>query len=248
MKKCSNPNCDSSFIYGDNRAECPFCHSSLVDNNSFPEDLVQAIHVPDEVLQEADISEPQSSPFIQQRNTFMECHGRIVEIDHHEVFNSRWHKVFNALVRGEPYQFAHQTAEYTIRVEEITDEYPTEITDFCLYGNYLGRIQIGDEVVIKAKSCNDRRVVKSIYNNTTSSRVKPGFQIPAEIIRAVAVLGIIVLAALISFMIWLIRSGALANAVSAAIAAISPVLVSGVGASYAFKKVFPARKIIRRKH
>lgn len=66
-------------------------------------------------------------------------------------FTAGAHKLFNALVRGEPYQFAHQTLEYTVRVEPITDGVPSEVTDFCLYGNCLGRIQIGDEVRIRAK-------------------------------------------------------------------------------------------------
>ena len=66
------------------------------------------------------------------------CTGRVLELDHQAVFYSRAHKLFNALVRGEPYQFAHQTLEYTVRVEPITDRVPSEVTDFCLYGNCRG--------------------------------------------------------------------------------------------------------------
>ena len=77
--------------------------------------------------------------------------------------------MFNTIVRGEPYQFAHQTVEYTIRVENIANGISTEVTDFCLYGNYMGRLQVGDEVIVKARNLRDRRVIKSIYNQTTSS-------------------------------------------------------------------------------
>lgn len=30
MKRCTNPNCESSFLFGNNRTNCPFCHSPLV--------------------------------------------------------------------------------------------------------------------------------------------------------------------------------------------------------------------------
>lgn len=33
MKICSNPNCESSFLFGDNKTTCPFCHAPLIDNN-----------------------------------------------------------------------------------------------------------------------------------------------------------------------------------------------------------------------
>lgn len=41
-------------------------------------------------------------------------------------------------------------------------------------------MQVGDEVQIKAKNLKHRRVVKSIYNRTTDTTVKPGFQIPGH--------------------------------------------------------------------
>lgn len=83
MKRCANPNCDFAFLYGDDKMVCPFCHSELVSNM---ENAVQ---------------------FIQEHLGTMECHGRIVEIDHQELFNSKRLKLINTIFRGEPYQFAH---------------------------------------------------------------------------------------------------------------------------------------------
>ena len=32
MKRCPNPNCDSTFLYSNEKTICPFCHSPLVEN------------------------------------------------------------------------------------------------------------------------------------------------------------------------------------------------------------------------
>ena len=160
MKRCSNPNCDSAFLYGEDKEVCPFCHSELVHN------LDNAvIHLqPADRIPGLEPVRNQAAQFIHENLSTMECHGRIVEIDHQELFNSKRLKLINTIFRGEPYQFAHQTIEYTIRVESLSDDYPPEVRDFCLYGSYLGRMQVGDEVQIKAKNLKHRRIVKSIYN------------------------------------------------------------------------------------
>lgn len=221
MKKCSNPNCDSAFLYGEDKTVCPFCHSVLVHNI---ENTTVHLQPADRIL----VIEPvrdQAVQFIQEHFGTMECYGRIVEIDHQELFNSKRLKLINTIFRGEPYQFAHQTIEYTIRVESLTDNYPAEVRDFCMYGSYLGRIQVGDEVVIKAKNLKYRRMVKSIYNRTTDTVVKPGFQIPAILVRIPIAIFSLLLVAVMCSIVWMVESGAAAIVLIALLTALIPIVI-----------------------
>lgn len=240
MKRCPNTNCESDFLFGNDRIACPFCHSALVDisaaNQTRPAILVADqldIHVPaDEPI----------VPFTTQRLGRMTCRGRIVEIDRQELFVGKFHKLINSLFRGEPYQFAHQTIEYTIRVENISDGMADEITDFCLYGNYLGRLQVGDEVDIRAKSRGNRRVLTALYNRTTSSEVRPGFQIPAwEIRMGFACLGLTIYA-LVAGIISLFTSGAIAAGFWAIVNELMPLLIIVGGLWLMVRSVFPKRR------
>lgn len=221
MKKCSNPNCDSAFLYGEDKTVCPFCHSALVHNI---ENTIVHLQPADRIP----VVEPvrdQAVQFIQEHFGTMECHGRVIEIDHQELFNSKRLKLINTIFRGEPYQFAHQTIEYTIRVESLTDNYPAEVRDFCMYGSYLGRMQVGDEVLIKAKNLKHRRMVKSIYNRTTDTVVKPGFQIPAVLVRIpIAILSLLLIAVICSIM-WMVESGAAAIVLTALLTALVPIVI-----------------------
>jgi hypothetical protein len=205
MKRCSNPYCESSFLFGDDKTNCPFCHAPLINSN---EATIPPRHITPldaAIMEEGHEAEPE---FLKYHLHSMECTGRIVEIDHQTLFYSKWHKVMNALFRGEPYQLAHQTIEYTIRVEPITEELPSEVTtDFCLYGNYLGRLQVGDEVRIKAKNRADHRVVESLRNLTTDSMIRPGLQISAAIFRGIFLVELLLLAACVVGVIWFVRSG-----------------------------------------
>lgn len=221
MKRCSNPNCDSAFLYGEDKTVCPFCHSELVrnvDNTAVhlqPADRIPGLEaVPEQAVQ-----------FIYEHFGRIQCCGRIIEIDHQELFNSKRLKLANTIFRGEPYQLAHQTIEYTIRVESLAGDYPPEVSDFCLYGSYLGRMQVGDEVQIKAKNLRNRRVVKSIYNRTTDTAVKPGFQIPAISVRIFIAVLFLLLIALMCSLAQMAESGAAAVLLSAVLAALLPAAI-----------------------
>ena len=238
MKRCTNPHCESSFLFGDDKAVCPFCHSRLIDSNA-PSDgqyipATNRINIPQ--------MQNETVEFVRMHMGSMECHGRITEIDHHELFYSSRHKMFNTIVRGEPYQFAHQTVEYTIRVENIANGISTEVTDFCLYGNYMGRLQVGDEVIIKAKNLRDRRVIKSIYNQTTSSNVRPGLQIPASLFRGILGLIALMLVTLICQLVGLFQTGVILIGLTAFIAAIMPPVIIIAGIWFMFRSVFPRRR------
>jgi|GEM_PF-619168 len=255
MKRCPNPNCDSTFLYSNEKTICPFCHSPLVEN---ADGAIHAaagnhengvLHQPGIIPADAVLAEQirrenaGAAEFVRKRlGECNEWHGRITEIDHQELFNDREHKLFNSFFRGEPYQFAHQTVEYTIRLENITDGLPTEVTDFCLFGNYLGRLQVGDEVVINAREKRGRRVVKSILNETTESKITPGLQLPAWVIRLIILIPAVILTALICELVWMVESGAAAVLAAALVAAIMPVAIMIIGFWIIIRSVFPRRR------
>ncbi len=118
----------------------------------------------------------------------IKCHGRVTEIDHHDVFYSKLRKTINSLFRGEPYQFGHQTSEYVIRVEELDGGFTAQNMDFFLFGNYMGRIHPGDEVILTASVSGGRNIVKTLYNAVTNSDIKPSLQLPATFIRVMFIL------------------------------------------------------------
>lgn len=240
MKRCPNANCESDFLFGNDKISCPFCHSALVD--------ISATNQPRQTVLTADqldIEMPRAErtvPFSSIHLGNMICRGRIVEIDRQELFVGKFHKLVNSLFRGEPYQLAHQTIEYTIRVENISDGIADEITDFCLYGNYLGRLQVGDEVDIRAKCRGSRRILTSMYNRTTSSAVKPGFQIPAWTIRIGISALVLAVWALIAGIVGLFTSGAIAAGFWTIINELMPLLIIVAGLWFMFRSIFPKRR------
>lgn len=239
MKRCPNPDCRSEFFFGDAKTRCPFCHSILVQDTAAA--AAPRVSLPLSSL----VSPPptEAEPvFVQRGRGGITCTGRVLELDHQAMFYSRAHKLFNALMRGEPYQFAHQTLEYTVRVEPITDGVPREVTDFCLYGNCLGRIQIGDEVRIRAREQGGRRVVKSICNLTTGSEIKPGLQISAAVIRLALGLLAALFAAFACTVVGLFRSGAAAAFLLALLTACMPLFITLIGFWILFRSVFSKRR------
>lgn len=243
MKRCSNPYCESSFLFGDSKTNCPFCHSTLVSAEEF-EPAQQLIMPIDSICE--NIATDAVPAFVTHHRNGMECTGRITEIEHQALFYGKFHKFFNSIVRGEPFQFAHQNIEYTIRVEPVTDGIPSEVTDFCLYGNFLGRLQIGDEVRIKAKNCGHRRVVKSIVNLTTNSVVKPGLQISAAFIRGLLLVVLLTFVIFAYEIVQFVVSGAAAVLLGSFLATVMPSIICIIGLWLLFRSVFPRRRGRRR--
>lgn len=244
MKRCSNPNCESEFLFSDNKNTCPLCHSMLINNNAV--DTTRQILLADRIDYGVNELNVETGEFLKSHLGSMECHGRIVEIDHHEIFNSRWHKIINSLFRDEPFQLAHQTIEYTIRVEDITDDIAAEVTDFCMYGSYLGRLQVGDEVRIYAKDKGNRRIVRKIFNETTGSEVRPGFQIPSLLLKFVFAFVLLAVISIALGLFWLMKSGVLISAIESIIIALLPLAIVSVGIWMMIRSVFPRNKRRRR--
>lgn len=194
MKVCTNVHCRTDFIFGNNKTVCPFCGSRLTENVANNGNEVahfnQGINFGNEIMN-IPVAEPAQQEFIVHNGRRITCRGEILEIEHHEIFCSKFHKWINAVFRGEPYQFAHQTMEYVVRVQRIADGYTGEITDFHLFGNYMGKFQVGDEVEFTAKSCGGRNIVKKAINHSIGQTISGGILLPAGFIRAITAVAII---------------------------------------------------------
>ena len=127
-------------------------------------------------------------------------------------------------------------------MEPITEGIPSEVTDFCLFGSYLGRLQVGDEIRIRAKDCSDRRIVRSIYNMTTNSEVKPGLQLSAAVVRLLLALAVILVGAFLYEIIYLFESGIVAAALIALLSACMPILIILFVLLYLFRTIFPSHR------
>ena len=244
MKRCSNPDCRSHYLFGSSRTVCPFCHSVLVENEvPRPGQGGQQVMPADMAAAEMRPAPARPQELVRRRRgNQLECYGRITEIDHQELFTDARHKLLHTLLRGEPYQISLQTVEYTIRVENLTGGLPTEVKDFCLYGSYLGRLQVGDQVVVKAVDRGDRRVVKSIFNETTGSKVRPGMQISPWLVRGFFLAALLLVFALICQIVWIFRSGAAAEGAVALAMAVMPLAILGFGLYWLVRKIFPGRR------
>lgn len=241
MKYCTNPACDPTFLYGESRSVCPFCHTRLANTSSGQTRPATVIRTAENIAMEMDEDihrEERLFEFAKTTWKGVRYHGRIAEIERHEVFNSKWHKFFNAIFRGEPFQLAHQTSEYTIRIESIQEDYPTEVADVCLYGNYLGRMHVGDEVEVDAKDLGNRRIGRSVYNHTTCSVVRPGLQIPAGVIRILVFFIAFTAISLVVELFNLIRSGAILQGIVAIVSLILPFLIAGGILWYLIRALF----------
>ena len=216
MKRCSNPNCNQEYLFGEIKTICPFCGSPLVPagqrgaQQSAPQRPTGPAVITARELLSVQPEPGEQPPFLRDVQGGLECRGTVVEIERHELFYSGKHKLANTLFRGEPYQFGHQVIEYTIRVEQIDpDNMARQVTDFCLYGSFLGRLHVGDEVTVRARSCGNRRIAKAIYNHTTESEVKPGMQLPAWAVRVLLTAVLLLVLWLAVSVLWLFQAAGL---------------------------------------
>lgn len=206
MKKCKNPYCECEQTFPDTVQLCPFCGSALSPEG---EDESPQLHTAEELptMPASATAQPLVTAGAFGRKLLR---GRLVEMDHNSLFHSSFHKWCNAVFAGEPWQLAHQSQAYTLRLEEITqDGIPGRVTDVCAFGEYLGRLSIGDELEIHCKGGKDRRIAKKILDKTTGSVVRPGLQVPALFVRVfsliLALLAIYFVSAAVNF----VASGAI---------------------------------------
>lgn len=184
MKKCTNNSCDQNIMYGRYSERCPFCGERLAEIQS--SELFE--NSEEDFLQIPSINQEDTTYYESLVGNRFVCHGTVTEIDHHEVFFSKIHKIVNSVFGGEPYQLAHQNIEYVIRIQRISDLYTGDMKDFDLYGNYMGKIQIGDEVTVKGKISNGKLIVRSVFNHSTGGNVHPRIVFSAIFIRIMMLL------------------------------------------------------------
>lgn len=200
MKQCKNPYCECEQTFSDAVKLCPFCGSEL---SPAGDEKQPRLHTAEELptMPASAAAQPLVTAGAFGRKVLR---GRLVEMDHNSLFHSSFHKWCNAVFAGEPWQLAHQSQAYTLRIEEITqDGIPGRVTDVCAFGEYLGRLSIGDELEIHCKGGKDRRIAKKILDKTTGSVVRSGLQVPALFVRVfsliLALLAIYFVSAAVNF-------------------------------------------------
>ena len=218
MKQCKNPYCECEQTFSDAVKLCPFCGSEL---SPAGDEKQPRLHTAEElpVLSAADSAPPLVTDGVWGRKVLR---GRLAEIDHNSLFYSTFHKWCSAVFFGEPWQFAHQSQTYTLRIEEITrDGVPGRVLDVCAYGcDYMGRLCIGDELEIHCTGGKNRRIAKKILDKTTGSVVRPGLQIPALFIRLFSLTAAMLLFYIAAEAVNLVTSGTIVSFAAGAIAAL----------------------------
>lgn len=241
MKQCTNPACNTGYLFSDRYTVCPFCHGPLVSLAGQPAQraVTETLESPHSHRQE------EEDPFLTTEGRKLICHGRVTEVDADSVFQTQKQKFFLALLHGEPYQLSQQNVHTVLCVEEMDAGMAGQVKDFTMYGSIAGKVHVGDEVRICAKDTGGQRVVSNIYNITTDSVVSPRLQIPAFLLRC-AIIGIVLfLFALLYGIFDFFNSGAAlawGNAIVNAI--ILPLSLIGIicyGIYRAIRSVFPKR-------
>lgn len=236
MKRCSDPQCSQAVWFDDSLTVCPFCAGKLLPvpgTGSAP--AVTPASVP------AGTGAAPKDQFLRRCFSHVTCHGVITEIAGKDLFNDTDKKLIDTLLLGRPFQFAHQTSQYAIRVEPVPGNAaaPVQAHTFYTFGDFMGGIMPGDEVVIRAKHhlFSGQDIAKTIYNVTTRSRVRPlSIQIPGGFVQR-AVIGTLGLSAFLLIMAALSSAAGIAElAVITAAGAVGLLAVFVWGIKALFRK------------
>ena len=124
--------------------------------------------------------------------------GSVAEVTSHSRHYNRFHKIINAVFRGEPYQFGHSSYETVIRVEEFTDgRLPSRWQDLVMYGDIEGSVQVGDDIEARAILRGGRYIIQDLHSNQTGNNIVPGPQMSVFACSLLALLAIGVVAGII---------------------------------------------------
>lgn len=121
--------------------------------------------------------------------------GSVAEVTSHSRYYNRFHKIINAVFRGEPYQFGHSSYETVIRVEEFTDgRLPSRWQDLVMYGDIEGSVQVGDDIEARAILRGGRYIIQDLHSNQTGNNIVPGPQMSvfACFLLALLAIGVVV--------------------------------------------------------
>lgn len=202
MKRCEECNA----VYEDSFDICPTCggkldpftqgtrresssernHYSGFSHNSAPHNEIPNTHAND------------SYTFERVDGNKIIINGAVAESNTQQYYQSKFTKILQALISGEPYQFSHTTFVTIFRVEEHTQRgYPEHARDITLYGNMQNVFAVGDDVTVEAKQRGSRYIAKRIYNHTINSDVRIQPNIPASVIRLIALAIVTIIISLI---------------------------------------------------
>ena len=211
MKKCTH--CNDFAIYEDSVQKCPICSNTLVDYFS---DKPPVPPQPEpKPVKGDDLTRPVNTyqpipPFERRRGRHYVYRGTVSEIHPQSRLHSRGKKLVNSIFIGEPYQFGNTSQETIFRVEELHSEgFSVQSRDCVFYGDVEGRFNYGDDVTVTTKRVRDRYIVTDMFLNETNSRVRPGAQIPAGVVRLLAVLALVLAVLLVIGIISFIAGGGL---------------------------------------
>lgn len=229
MKRCEECNA----VYEDSFDICPTCggklddfnqgtrrESSSAQNNYSDFNSGRVNHSETSYSQDSD-----SYIFEQNDGNKLIINGAIAESNTQQYYQSKFTKVLQALISGEPYQFSHTTFVTIFRVEEHTQRgYPENARDITLYGNMQNVFAVGDDVTVEVKQRGNRYIAKRIYNHTINSDVRIQPNLPAGVIRFIA-LAIVTLVISLVYSVATADYGSIANAFAGLISSFLPAIV-----------------------
>ena len=124
-------------------------------------------------------------------------------------------KWFNAIFRGQPFQFGNPVYETNIRIEEITrHRMPESERNIVFYGQ-AGGLAAGDDVEISAVRKGGRLIARRITNNNTLARIRSGGMISAGVIRLFLLLFLVLFLFFVDGIVSFVSSGGIGFLLSA---------------------------------
>lgn len=188
MKRC--PDCNT--IFENSVDVCPSCGVTL-ENYVMPTPHTSS-NVQTHITRATDSTanyQPTGSTYeferIEGRNIVI--NGAVAEMTTQQYYQSRFTKFVRAVFSGEPYQLSHTSFVTIFRVEEHTvGSYPEQAHDIVLYGSLQNVFAVGDDVTITARRHGNRLVARNVYNHSIDSQVRIQPNIPAAVIRLLAII------------------------------------------------------------
>ena len=122
-------------------------------------------------------------PFERQEGRYVVLRGRVTEVTPGVTrYQSRLHKLFNSLFRGEPYQFAHGTYRCVFWLEEESERFSERSRQLVYYGDIEGLVAPGYRMTVRARPRGGELVARSLYNDDLEQDVRGRAQMPAWLV------------------------------------------------------------------
>lgn len=187
MKHCNN--CNTDIDNGFNL--CPYCGQELDRQRSTQSSSTHSWQ-PDPDAQPGPSATATGSGILFEetgRNS-VTINGMVVESSTQQYYQSKFTKIIQSFMHGEPYQLSHTTFVTVFRVQEhVSRGFAEQARDITVYGNIQNVLSAGDDVTVIAKTVGNHYVTRSIYNHSIDSPVtSQSSLIPAWLIRVIVIL------------------------------------------------------------